>query len=669
MQNPVIMEFWVENDPHIPAQSFETAQKILQKLDKIVSSPKEKSSELKAISMDGSPSNLTLGMPQGQALRSIEGIDSSNFMNSSRNFIVDDGHASLPQSMPHNQDILKNGPLEPGVSLVQLTPESAVSVHAITPATNAKSDSERASGSAISGSAAVPLQEKTAFKISAGSLKMDDDYKVSYGRDKLSKTGFKDTISNTEISDEPFLSTCQSVPVSTTKSFGLFESKTSDGPVGFSFPATPSSSSFNSKAAPPATIFLPKFSDTVGLKSSSELSTSNTFTATQLEDSDLFRDKIRKAGELLKFNTFGSPVSPDFSSSAGSSIFALDAPVNSSLNNGPLNPKLSANFASNASGSGNQMVSIFSTANAAATSPTSSLVSSTAPMFSTANTFQMVASGTACAPSSVSAPFGASGSKDLKAKSTKTLPFTFTRTSFMGTSAISNPGIKDSSLSTSSSTLGTSPSLAYTSSSVFLSTGSGNFSFSFPAQSSGSSIYQSSNQFGVPASPAFGAQANSSSTTLLTSSPSLGFGSSLFAQPATGLSSSSFQSSPSMFAAPAAGNSQFTIGSSSGPAFSFTASTSAFGTGFLLNNQMNTEDIMADDPLQSTAPTFRSFDQPSFPVGSPAIPSLGIQQPMVQFSQPTGNVDLGGSFSLGTASDGKAHRRFVRVKRSKTGKK
>lgn len=155
------------NDPHIPAQSFETAQKILQKLDKIVSSPKEKSSELKAISMDGSPSNLTLDMPQGQALRSIEGIDSSNFMNSSRNFIVDDGHASLPQSMPHNQDILKNGPLEPGVSLVQLTPESAVSVHAITPATNAKSDSERASGSAISGSAAVPLQEKTAFKISA----------------------------------------------------------------------------------------------------------------------------------------------------------------------------------------------------------------------------------------------------------------------------------------------------------------------------------------------------------------------------------------------------------------------------------------------------------------------------------------------------------------------
>lgn len=711
-----------ENDRHIPSQSFETAQKILQKLDKIVSSPKEKSSDLKAISMDGSPSKLTLGMLQGQALRSIEGIDSSNFTNRSRNFTVDDTHDSLPQSMPQKQDVLKNGPLELGVSQVKLPPASAVNVHAIKPATNAKSDSERTSGSVISGFAAVPLQEKTAFNISTveGSLEMDDDCNVLSGRDKELKTGFKDTISNTQISDERFLSTCLSMPVFTTKSFGLFESKTSDAPVGFSFPAMPSSSSsFDSKAAPPETIFSSKSSYTVDVKSSTELSISNTLTATQLEDSDLFRDKIRKAGELLEFNTFGSPASPDFSSLAGSSIFAFGAPANSGVNNSCLNPKPSANFGSNASGSGNQIVSIFSTDNAIATS---SFVSSTVPMFSTVETFQMVASGTACAPSSVSAPYGFSGFKDLKAKSTKILPFSFTSASSIGTSAISNPGIKDSSLSTSSSIPGTSSSLAVpasfassvsgssltntfkatasasftsatpsafsstfgshaTSSLVFSSTGTGNFGFSFPAHSSGSSMSfasnssQSSNQFGVPANSAFGAQENSSSTPSLTSSSSHGFGSSLFVQPATSLSSSSSQSVSSIFGAPAAGNLQFAFGSSSGPAFSFTKSTSStpvqstFGSGFPLNNQTNTEDNMVDDLLQSTAPTLPSFGQPSFPVGSAAIPSLGIQQPIVQFSQPTGKIDLGGSFSLGTTGDDKAHRRFVRVKRGKTGKK
>lgn len=65
----------------VPTQSSEMAEKILQQLDKLAPSPKEKSSELKLAAAKGkSPAKLTPTMLRGQALKSLENVDSSNIM-------------------------------------------------------------------------------------------------------------------------------------------------------------------------------------------------------------------------------------------------------------------------------------------------------------------------------------------------------------------------------------------------------------------------------------------------------------------------------------------------------------------------------------------------------------------------------------------------------------
>ncbi|KAJ0982615.1 hypothetical protein J5N97_010870 [Dioscorea zingiberensis] len=661
-----------ENDPHIPAQSSEMARKILQQLDKLVSPPKVKSSELKGISMDKSPSKLTLPMLQGKALRTMEDIDSSKFVNTEGNFSVYDTLDSLPQSIPQKQEVVQNGPLKSTVSQVKVTPESAVSVHATTPASYTNSDGERASDLAISGFAAVPLQEKPAFKISGiqDSLEMDDDSNIlsapsppSDKKDKEAKTEFKATISE-ETAEKPLLSTYQSMSASTTKSFGVFESNTSDALVNFSFPATPAPLSSFSFTGTSATMFSLKSSGPAGSKSSGnssaelELSTSNALTTTQQEHSLLSGDKA-----------FGSQVSSDLSSSAASSVFAFGAPATSSLNNGSLNPKPSTIFGSNASGSGNQVISILSTSNAAATTtPSSSSVSSISPIFSTVTTFQSTYS---IVPSSVSTPLDASGFKDLVANPTKTSPFSFTSATPAGSSAISNTGINSSSISTSSSTLGTSsfsPSasigssalavstvltspvsgssapikpfqFSFTggasstsamssmfsntfgshstlpSSSLFSSTGSSTFGFSSPAQSSCS---QTGNNSGTLTGSGFGTQTNSSSgmTNLsqstgklnsFSSTPSFG----LTASPSLGFGSSLFAqsasglfSSSSQSATPIFGTT-FGAGAQSASALfgsSSQSTTPIFGATFGAGAQ--SASALFGSSSQSTTPTF-----------------------------------------------------------------
>ncbi|URD87957.1 WD domain, G-beta repeat [Musa troglodytarum] len=64
----------------VPLQSSEMARKILQQLDKLAPSPKEKSSKLK-IDTNDSPHMLTQNMLGGRALKSMEEIDTSKFLN------------------------------------------------------------------------------------------------------------------------------------------------------------------------------------------------------------------------------------------------------------------------------------------------------------------------------------------------------------------------------------------------------------------------------------------------------------------------------------------------------------------------------------------------------------------------------------------------------------
>lgn len=65
--------------PLVPSNSSEMATRILQQLEKLV--PKEKLSEGKVVTgRDKSPSKLTRSMLRGQALRSLENVDSSKIL-------------------------------------------------------------------------------------------------------------------------------------------------------------------------------------------------------------------------------------------------------------------------------------------------------------------------------------------------------------------------------------------------------------------------------------------------------------------------------------------------------------------------------------------------------------------------------------------------------------
>lgn len=67
------------NVPPVPVQSVETSRKIMEQLDKFT--PREKKYNMKLITRDESPTKLTTDMLNGQALRSMENVDTSQFVN------------------------------------------------------------------------------------------------------------------------------------------------------------------------------------------------------------------------------------------------------------------------------------------------------------------------------------------------------------------------------------------------------------------------------------------------------------------------------------------------------------------------------------------------------------------------------------------------------------
>ncbi|PIN26618.1 hypothetical protein CDL12_00598 [Handroanthus impetiginosus] len=175
-------------------------------------------------------------------------------------------------------------------------------------------------------------------------------------------------------------------------------------------------------------------------------------------------------------------------------------------------------------------------------------------------------------------------------------------------------------------------------------------------------------------------------STLTSASPSAGFS----------FGALSTSSAPAN-AAPIVFNSS--TGPSSSPIFSFTTSSTStqpvFGnlaSGFAAspgnNNQMNTEDSMAEDPVQSSAPSVPFFSQPAVSPSPPGLtfsstaPSptnpfqFGSQQNQFapQNSSPfqaSGSLEFnaGGSFSLGSGGGDKSGRKFVKINRNKNRRK
>ncbi|KAF8395484.1 hypothetical protein HHK36_019430 [Tetracentron sinense] len=159
----------------VPTQSSEMARKILQQLDKLVPSPKEKSSELKlATAKERSPTKLTVSMSYRQAFRSVEDVESSKFLHNAQvNGNLDGlGGTHVPgsrDSTSQKQDkVEENGPSKIAVPRDRLAHvvngvDTTISINDLAPGVNAADLS-------ISYFNANPPQKKRAFQMSAQEL-------------------------------------------------------------------------------------------------------------------------------------------------------------------------------------------------------------------------------------------------------------------------------------------------------------------------------------------------------------------------------------------------------------------------------------------------------------------------------------------------------------------
>ncbi|RDX64251.1 Nuclear pore complex protein NUP1, partial [Mucuna pruriens] len=183
--------------PPLPSKSSEMASKILQQLDKLVS-PKDKSSELRLPTLaDKSPTKLSSSMLRGQALRSMETVDSSKLLDNIRDNGLDGTLGNLSasaQKLTSKIDETKNGPSK----LVAPTDVLVPVVNDANATGSRKQDSTLKSGDS-SGTKPVshPPQKKRAFHMSAPEdyLELDDDAHPNGAVSPFSTLGKETTVS------------------------------------------------------------------------------------------------------------------------------------------------------------------------------------------------------------------------------------------------------------------------------------------------------------------------------------------------------------------------------------------------------------------------------------------------------------------------------------------
>ncbi|CAJ1968001.1 unnamed protein product [Sphenostylis stenocarpa] len=171
--------------PPLPSKSSEMASKILQQLDKLVS-PKEKS-----------PTKLSSSMLRGQALRSMETVDSSKFLDNIRNNELDGTHGNLSagsQRLKSKIDETENGSsklVSPTDAMVPLDANAEVP---------RKQDISILKSGDSSGAKPVyhPPQKRRAFHMSAPEdcLELDDDANPNGAVSPSSTLGKETTVSN-----------------------------------------------------------------------------------------------------------------------------------------------------------------------------------------------------------------------------------------------------------------------------------------------------------------------------------------------------------------------------------------------------------------------------------------------------------------------------------------
>ncbi|KAJ8649610.1 hypothetical protein MRB53_002633 [Persea americana] len=255
--------------PAVPPQSSEMARNILEQLDKLVPSPKEKSSELKLVmARENPPLKLTLENLNGRALMSMKAIESPKLQNGqdsgSLNGLSSTHSLKSGNLVAEKKDkVGDNGSMKKPDLRVMSSSEAGGVDNAIVSLEHISSVMKPVD-SLVSGPTVALPQNKQAFKMSApeDSLEMDDEDDVYISKNTVnpcsaekekpnpSFSECKTVASETVIIEKPTASP-ESKPATATN-FTLnkradLTARVSDGPnlvgkaVGFTFPtAVPS---------------------------------------------------------------------------------------------------------------------------------------------------------------------------------------------------------------------------------------------------------------------------------------------------------------------------------------------------------------------------------------------------------------------------------------------
>lgn len=696
----------------IPPQSREMARKILQQLDKLVPSPKEKSSELKTIDRDESPSKLTRSMLHGRALKSMEDIDSSKILKVQAYDNLDipsSSHLKGPRSSDSQKQERagENGLLKPDVMRHEVTCEAPARNKSVISATDAK-PGMRSADFAISAAATAPSQKKPSFQMSApeDSLDLDDDnYNIKdssgqtfTGDDKIELISENKT-HHPEITNlDKFLgSSSKSLSSSTLILDKRPEVKTSDKPVSeknaaFLFPAaSPSSISSQMPSAPVPTPSLAgstpqkdeitdcmfKFGSkeaqssplsstmtAVSNPASLKFGVSNDATETLINGSKSDKGGDRRAGDVFK--SFSNAASSGLSSSTSPALFGFGASTTPTVSNGSLTAASSTSVISASpvmAFSNGSVTSVFSTSMVAGASSGSPTLSSVTPVFSTVPSFQFGSSVSTSAFTSVTPSLDKLDSDGLEEKSDKASPFGISNSI---TPALSAAHSSTGSSCAASATSSVFPSMeASGSSSVAQASPLFSSTTSSSSALSASSVFSGNGVFGSSASVHFSSESSFASNSSQSLPSSFGAtGGSIFhtqnAKPGTGVSNF-LQSSPSQFDSftshPVFG---LTGSSSSGSASSTfglaTHATKPFGTSSIFSFSSTGSSSSSSASSGSFAVTAPFGTSSSFPFSSGVISSYSSGSitsfaPTTPFGSSSGfSFSTGASISSSSAS-------------------
>ncbi|XP_058085706.1 nuclear pore complex protein NUP1-like isoform X1 [Magnolia sinica] len=615
----------------LPPQSSEVAQKILQQLDKLAPSPKERSSELKAtISKEKSPAISMCNMLNGQPLKIMEDMQTPKFQNAQGGGTLNElswtrNEVSPGNAISHNQDRGEvNGPMTTAHAVVKVSEASGVekTVFSVKDTLSGM----RHADSAIFGLAGNPPCGKQVFQMSAPKATAEKEKRQSSASEQ------KTVVAEAVKAEKPLLSSSGSQPAAslTFNKGANTTTKASDGHIvaekaaTFTSPTTPSllptrtvqsSSLFNSSVLLKEQTGIPIFSfdpksaekgaavtfssistnasSTLGLKfDSTELLSSNV-TATVIPSINLPEatssgrsDKNQKARDVNISSE--KVVASAVSTSTTPTFFAFGASTNSSPSNGFPTPT-----ASSVSNTPAVHVSLISSSSTATTSSSSSPSTSTAaaPTFHAASMFKLGTTSAAVAHSnSVSLPSTTSGLKPALIETKQASPFSSTISTVVpaSPSAFTSSGSSNVfrlSASAPSSTTNSSSSANNQSQNLTSFSGAAGslfgsakpFTQSKPSQhASGSSPFgssASSPSFGLSGSSSFGSS-SSSFASLAPSGQTFGSGS------GHGLSSSApFLAGAGSLSSSSSGSSLFSSGSqpASGTASSSLATGFSFG--------------------------------------------------------------------------------------------